>query len=172
MGFIFHEKPDVSKQVENLILRATKRMFVLWYYSKFMPGKDLKKLYCALVRSVLEYSLITYHSMLTKKLENDLEIVQKKCLCCIYGYKKSYDELLQESGLLRLKERREIAVLKFAKKTSASPIYSHWFPNNPNPPPKEDLSYTKKNWQELVDCTIVQYSTCACLLYTSPSPRD
>ena len=85
------------------------------------------------MRSVLKYSSITYHSMLTKKLENDLEIVQKKCLCCIYGYKKSYDELLQESGLLRLKERREIAVLKFDKKTSASPIYSHWFPNNPKP---------------------------------------
>ena len=67
LGFLFHEKPDVSKQIENLILRGTKRMFVLRYYSKFMPGKDLKKLYCALVRLVLKYSSITYHSMLTKK---------------------------------------------------------------------------------------------------------
>ena len=81
---------------------------------------------------VLEYSSITYHSMLTKKLENDLEIVQKKCLRCIYGYTKSYDDLLKESGLLSLRERREIAVLKFARKTSANPIYSHWFPDNPN----------------------------------------
>ena len=95
LGFLFHEKPDVSKQIENLILRATRRMFVLRYYSKFLPGKDLKKLYCALVRSVLEYSSITYHSMLTKKLENDLEMVQKKCLRCIYGYAKSYEDLLK-----------------------------------------------------------------------------
>ena len=80
LGFVFHEKPDVSMQVENLIQRATKRLFVLRYYSGFMPGKDLKKLYCALVRSILEYSSITYHSMLTRKQENDLEMVQKKCL--------------------------------------------------------------------------------------------
>ena len=100
-------------------------------YNLFVRANS--SLYCALVRSVLEYSSITYHSMLTKKLENDLEMVQKKCLRCIYGYAKSYEDLLKESGLLRLRERREIAVLKFAKKTSANPIYGHWFPTNPNP---------------------------------------
>ena len=67
LGFAFSERPDVSTQIKNLITRATKRMFVLRYYSAFMPGKDLKKLYCSLVRSVLEYSSVTYHSMLTKK---------------------------------------------------------------------------------------------------------
>ena len=99
LGFMFSESPDVSLQISNLITRATKRMFVLRYYSRFMPGKNLKKLYCALVRSVLEYSLVTYHSMLTKKQSNDLELVQNKCLHCIYGYDKSYDDLLKESGL-------------------------------------------------------------------------
>ena len=130
LGFAFSERPDVSTQIKNLITRATKRMFVLRYYSAFMPGKDLKKLYCSLVRSVLEYSSVTYHSMQTKKQENDLEIVQKKCLRCIYGYKKSYSELLEESGLQPLKSRRQRAVLKFAQKASLNPIYAHWFKPN------------------------------------------
>ena len=39
---MFNEKPNVSLQVDNLISRATKRMFVLRYYSNFMPGDDLK----------------------------------------------------------------------------------------------------------------------------------
>ena len=93
----------------------------------FMPGRDLKKLYCALIRSVLEYSLVTYHSILTKKQSNDLELVQKKCLRCIYGYDKSYDDLLKESGLDPLKTCRQKAFLKFAKRASQNPIYSHWF---------------------------------------------
>ena len=85
-----------------------------------------------MVRSVLEYSSVTYHSMITKKQANDLEIVQKKCLRCIYGYNKSYDELLAEADLLPLKKRREIAVAKFANKTKMNPIYAHWFRDNPN----------------------------------------
>ena len=132
LGFVFSEKPDVSAQISNLIKRATKRMFVLRYYSSFMPGKDLKTLYCSLVRSVLEYSSVTYHSMLTKKQENDLELVQKKCLRCIYGYKKTYNDLLKESGLPPLKTRRETAVAKFIKKTYNNPVYSYWFKPNSN----------------------------------------
>ena len=132
LGFLFSDNPDVSAQISNLITRAAKRLFVLRYYSTFMPGNDLKKLYCALVRSVIEYSSVTYHSMLSKKQENDLEMLQKKCLRCIYGYNKSYDELLKESGLEPLKTRRERAFLKFAKNSANNPIYAHWFKLNPN----------------------------------------
>ena len=110
-------------QVHNLITRATKRVFVLRYYSKFMEGKDLIKLYTSLVRSVIEYSSVTYHFLLTKTKESALENVQKWCLRCIFGYKKSYvsyRELLAESGLPTLKERRKVAVLKFAQKTAAN----------------------------------------------------
>ena len=116
LGFKFGEQPCIALQIENLISRATKRMFVLRYYAKFMPGGDLTKLYSALVRSVLEYSSVTYHSLLTRGQENDLENIQKKCLRCIFGYRKTYEELLKESGMSTLKERRERAVLKFAQK--------------------------------------------------------
>ena len=95
-----------------------------------MPGKDLKKLYCSLIRLVLEYSSVTYHSMLSKGQENELEKIQKKCLRCMYGYDKSYSELLKESELEPLKTRRERAFVKFAKKSSENPIYEHWFKRN------------------------------------------
>ena len=70
--------------------------------------------------------------MLTKGQENDLEKVQKKALRCMYGYKKLYTELLEESGLQPLKTRRQSAVLKFARKASENPIYARWFKKNPN----------------------------------------
>ena len=116
LGFIFSDYPNVSAQIDNLISRANKRVFVLRYYAAFMPGKDLVKLYCSLVSSILEYSSVTYHSMLTRSQVNRLENVQKRCLKCIFGYGHTYPELLGESGLQTLKARRETAVIKFAQK--------------------------------------------------------
>ena len=71
--------------------------------------------------------------MLTKQQENALEIVQKKCLRCIFGYNKSYNELLAESELEPLKVRRSAAFLRFARKASENPIYARWFKKNQNP---------------------------------------
>ena len=50
----------------------------------------------------------------------------------MYGYQKTYLELLNESGLQTLKARREKAVLKFAQKATQNPVYDHWFEENPN----------------------------------------
>ena len=98
-----------------------------------MPGSDLKKLYSGLVRSVIEYSSITYGPMLTQYQSNTIENIQKRCLRAMYGYNKSYAELLEESGFQTLKNRREIALEKFARKSLANPLYSDWFRENENP---------------------------------------
>ena len=85
LGFVFSDRPNVNAQVENLVNRAAKRVFVLRYYSEFMKRKDLIKLYCSLVRSVFEYSSVTYHFLLNKTQENRLGNIQKRCLKCIFG---------------------------------------------------------------------------------------
>ena len=46
----------------------------------------------------------------------------------MYGYDKSYSELLYISELDTLKDRREEALLKFAKKTMENENYKHLFP--------------------------------------------
>ena len=73
LRFVFSDRPTCETQIDNLIRRAGKRVFVLRHYSKFMPGKDLIKIYCSLIRSILEYSSVTYHFLLTKRQENALE---------------------------------------------------------------------------------------------------
>ena len=115
LGFTFSEKPDCNRQIYNLIRRATKRIFVLNHYSKFMPGEDLKKLYWALIRSVLEYSGVIYHSQISNYQSNRLEAIQKRCLRMMYGHQKTYGALLKEAELENLKVRREKQFLKFAK---------------------------------------------------------
>ena len=115
LGFYFSEKPNVNRQVENIIRRAMIRFFVFRKFSQFMPGCDLRKLYCGYVRSMIEYSSVTYGPMLTQYQLNELENIQKRCLKCMYGFDKKYNELLRESGLGSLSKRRDNAIAKFAK---------------------------------------------------------
>ena len=112
LGFMFTERPECNSQISYLIQRASKRVFVLNYYLKFMEGNDLKKLYCALIRPFLEYSSVVYHSQISKFQSNRLGLVQKRCLKIMYGYKKSYSQLMNESGFESLKIRREKLYLR------------------------------------------------------------
>ena len=69
--------------------------------------------------------------MLAKYQSTRLENLQKRSLRVIYGYEKTYEQLLEESDLKTLEERREIALLKFASKTEKTQ-FEHWFPRNEN----------------------------------------
>ena len=81
------------------------------------------------MRSVLEFSSNVYHSQLNRQISNLLEKMQKRVLRLIYGYEKSYIDLLQESQLESLEQRREKNLIKFAQKTLKNPKYGpHWFP--------------------------------------------
>ena len=108
MGFIFSQASNVEALIASLIRKANTRTFVLRHYSTFMNGKDFLKLNSALVRSILEYTLVTYGPMLSKSQSNHLERVQKNCLKIMFRYRKLYEELLSESGLATLKHRRGV----------------------------------------------------------------
>ena len=132
---------------------------MLRYYSSFMKGDDLKKLYCGFVRSVIEYSSVTYGPLLTKYQSNDLENIQKRCLKCLYGYDKSYTELLSLSGLSTLEERRNTALVKFAEKTLAipsMPLGSQKILHRGNRL-NGTLNYLKKDSLGPTDCTKALY---------------
>ena len=133
LGFTFTEEPTVHKHLENLIQKAASRSFVIRHLASVDIDKTrLKNIYCSIVRSVMEYSSITYGSMIPQYIKNTLENVQKKCLRSIYGAKLSYKELLETSGLETLDQRRENALLKFAKKAAQNPQFANWFPKNTN----------------------------------------
>ena len=81
---------------------------------------------------MLGISVPVYHPQLNQTQINQLERVQRRCLRLIYGYGKSYSELLQESGLSSLEERRILQFQKFAANSLKNQKYQHWFPPNTN----------------------------------------
>ena len=92
----------------------------------------LRNIYCSVVRSILEYSSVVHGPMITKYQSNRLANVQKSFLRSIYGYKLNYEQLLQESGLETLTQRRDNTLIKCARKSPANTQFSHWFPFNTN----------------------------------------
>ena len=72
-----------------------------------VPASNLVKIYMSLVRPIIDYSSVVYHSLLTKGEENVLEDLQKKALRIVFGFKNSYEECLEKRGVPTLKIRRE-----------------------------------------------------------------
>jgi hypothetical protein len=91
--------------------------------------KELVQVYCAQVRSVMDYCSVVYHSLLTEEQSNLLERQQYQALKCVFGPGESYRSLLQKAGIERLAERRVKAVEKFAKKCLTNK-FAKWFPEN------------------------------------------
>ena len=133
LGFQFSNKPEVHTQIDYLINRAASRSFVIRRLAGVKVDKTrLTRIYTSIVRSVLEYSSVTFGPMITKYDANRMENIQKHCLRSILGYDKKYEDLLEESGLETLETRRHNALKKFAEKTSKIPQFANWFPLNTN----------------------------------------
>ena len=94
---------------------------------------------------MLEYSGVTYGTMITQYQRNRLKNVQKSCLRNIFGFDKSYSDLLEEADLKTLEERRANALRRFAEKASTNSQFSHWFPLNQN----RASQRSDKKYQEL-----------------------
>lgn len=91
LGFFFSNTPSVNSQLEYLMKKAIKRYFFLLHYKRSgIPIDKLRDIYCAITRSILEYSSVVYHSQLNIGQSNELEHIQKRCLHAIYGYDYQY----------------------------------------------------------------------------------
>jgi hypothetical protein len=139
LGFHFSDKPNVSEHVNALIKKTRRRYWTLRHLRTFgFDENELVAVYKSLVRSVIEYCSVVYHSMLTSEQSIKIERLQLQALKCIYGIDISYAKMLAKSGLERLDSRRTAACRKFALKCVASDRFSNWFPLN------EDVRRTRK----------------------------
>ena len=130
VGFHFSERPDASLHVKETISKARRRFWVLRHLQRAgFKEADLVKVYCSVIRSVIEYCNVVYGPLLTCSQSEAVERLQSQNLNIIHGFDKSYRSLLESTGLETLEERRAKAELKFAEKCLEG-RYAHWFPLN------------------------------------------
>ena len=105
----------------------------LWYIRHLkaagLNNKDMTAMYKCFLLSVIDYASVVYGPMLSDEQTYQLEMLQASPLKIIYGFRKSYAELLQESGVERLSDRRARLIDKFVLKTANNERYKdEWFP--------------------------------------------
>ena len=109
--------PDVAVQVSHLKGKFRKRFWNLVNLRKAgLKGDRLYKLYCTLIRPVLETNAVVFHPMLSKAQSGDLERLQALVvrLCYGRGWAPVYES--QDPRTSTLAARRENAVRKLTAK--------------------------------------------------------
>ena len=98
--------------------KAFARMSILTKLVHFgVPDTDLVLIYVLYICSLLEYCAVLWHSTITEEEVNDLERVQKCAAKVILQHRyTTYDEALENLGLTKLTDRRDLICLQFDKK--------------------------------------------------------
>ena len=109
--------------------RSNARMQLLHKISKFgAPINDLKTIYIAYIRSILEQSSNVWHSSLTIENEQSLERVQKTALKLILKDKyKTYENACKILNIEDLKTRRQTLFEKFTLKNLKHVQFKEYF---------------------------------------------
>ena len=148
LGFTMGRRPNADCHIKELRRKYGARAWILRnLLQASVPQHRLVQVYCALIRPVLEYPAVVFHSGLTEEASNAIERLQSASLRTIFGQDLSYGKCLEKAGITTLKERRDSLLQSFAKKAASSERFSDtWFPLN------EESGYalrrTKKYKQE------------------------
>ena len=94
----------------NLVRKTRKRTWCLRHLKKAgFNSEELVKVYCAMIRPLLEYCSVVFHTLISNEESDKLDRLERQALKSIYGRKLSYSKMLTRSGLVRLSERRQDA---------------------------------------------------------------
>ena len=133
LGFWFGSEPTVDLHIEKLEEKFRARLWSLRHLKRSgMSEDDMMKMFKMVIRPVIDFASMTYHSMLTKEQVMRLERLQMRALKIIFGAENSYNTIIAAQDIPRLAERRDQMFTKFALKCSTNPRFREkWFPLNP-----------------------------------------
>ena len=118
-----------NRHIENIVAKAGKRLYVLYQLKRAgISQADLITVYLSIIRPVLEYACPAWHTNLQVYLSNNIELIQKRALRCIYPG-EIYQEILNSISLSTLKDRRDLICKRyFNKMKDASHKLNHLLP--------------------------------------------
>ena len=132
LGVVINNTLTWNSNTEYIVKRAYKRMLLLHRLFEFgLPMEEMLEIYILYIRSILENSVVVWHSSITQAEHKSIERVQKVALRIILNDEyEDYQNALQISGLITLSERRKGLCKKFATNCIKNEKMSHMFPTN------------------------------------------
>lgn len=134
LGFMLSSEPGVASHVLHLKKKFRAKFWGLIHLRQAgIKGKRLYRLYCSLVRPVLECNSVVFHSMLTRTQANELEKLHRQVIRLCFGFEASTDHHIRQHSLKTLEERRHTALRKFtAKMLNNSRFKAKWLIPRPD----------------------------------------
>ena len=120
LGIKFNRLLNFNEQIDSIKSKCNDRMNILKILSHRSWGLNkniLKKLYCSLIRSLIEYSSFTFNN-LSNTNKQKLQAIQNISLRIIFNKKFDHSarELHINSNLKTIEERANILLLKYITK--------------------------------------------------------
>ena len=134
VGFTFCEKPDASAHVEQIKEKFRLRIWMLYHLRRAgFKGRQLYRLYCCYIRTVVEYCSVVYHSLLTAGQSEDLERTHRQAVRVCYGYEERAQDIMTAEGIETLEARRTRRCDGFIRRASLNPNFAgRWFRGRPD----------------------------------------
>ena len=102
-----------NRHVDCIVKKAAKRVYMLYQLKTAgISQLDLVTVYISVVRPVLEYACPVWHTNLPKYISDSIELIQNRALKSIFPG-MSYNDILNDTGLRTLKERRNVLCMKY-----------------------------------------------------------
>ncbi|KAK2188935.1 hypothetical protein NP493_119g04018 [Ridgeia piscesae] len=99
LGVTISQDLTWNKHVDNIVKKAGKRLYLLYQLKRAgITQKDLVSVYVSVVRPVLEYACPVWHTNLPQYLSDNIEVIQKRALKCIFPG-LGYAEILRRVNL-------------------------------------------------------------------------
>ena len=116
LGVTISQDLTWNKHVDNIVKKAGKRLYMLYQLKRAgITQKDLVSVYVSVVRPVLEYACSVWHTNLPQYLSDNIEVIQKRALKCIFPG-LGYEEILRRVNLDTLNVRRDSICQKYFDK--------------------------------------------------------
>ena len=117
-------------QTSQMISKASKRMYMLYVLKRFKASAyDLTAVYQMYICPVLEYASPLWHSSLTQRQIEQLELIQKRACQIVLGSEyTSYAEAMETLQLCSLVERCEQLLRGFGEKHFKSKCHAAMLP--------------------------------------------
>ena len=120
LGVYINSSLSWNDHISYIYSKASKRVFnIILLKRAGVNAMDLSKIYCAMIRSILEYAAPVWHAGITQEQSDLLESVQKRVLKIIVPG-KDYTFALDNCGLSPLSARRELLTRSFFSQNKKS----------------------------------------------------
>ena len=105
LGMVFGNRPNMDLQVEHIAKKMKQPLWTLRNLKKNgFSEEEPVKVYTTMIRPVVDYACVVYHSSLTDEQDELLDRLQNQAVKCIYGFGLSGRRMREMSGLTTLRD--------------------------------------------------------------------